>query len=359
MNKLNTFSKPELSPKVKIEYEKFLELFLANYQTNNRSEKTVINYRLDILKFLRWCEENHINSLKELSPTDMSQYLKYLLTNKNSPRELTFRQKFLNFFRPKVKKITPTHPLAIGSLKRHLSSLKNFFNFLIDINELKVSPIRSRLHNIKLKEKDMEHTQHLTPEQFEKLMKVKKSSKEEVILKILYYGGLRIGELTILKLEDFNPQQKTLKLIRKGGDIHYLPLKYFDEIHLLVKFYAHHNGILKGALFHQNRKSVSEKAMYETIKKIIKRAELDNLNLSPHSFRKACATALYFETKDLLYVRDYLNHQDATVTQTYIDSSYLYQRNQHEKNRQTHHLGSSSGSRVSPNSLPFYPSELS
>ena len=47
--------------------------------------------------------------------------------------------------------------------------------------------------------------------------------------------------------------------------------------------------------------------------------------LTPHSFRRACATNLYIETKDLLFVRDYLNHHDAKVTQTYIDSTQLEQ----------------------------------
>ena len=52
-------------------------------------------------------------------------------------------------------------------------------------------------------------------------------------------------------------------------------------------------------------------------------------NLTPHSFRRACATNLYIETRDLLLVRDYLNHHDAKVTQTYIDSTQL-EKNQEE-----------------------------
>ena len=38
-----------------------------------------------------------------------------------------------------------------------------------------------------------------------------------------------------------------------------------------------------------------------------------NGSLGPHSFRKACATNLYLRHKDLLLVRDYLNHKDAKV----------------------------------------------
>ena len=57
--------------------------------------------------------------------------------------------------------------------------------------------------------------------------------------------------------------------------------------------------------------------------KIIERATLEISDITPHSFRKACATELYMKSKDLLYVRDYLNHKDAKVTQTYIDKKTL------------------------------------
>ena len=62
--------------------------------------------------------------------------------------------------------------------------------------------------------------------------------------------------------------------------------------------------------------------MYNRITNILKKCNLPE-ELTPHSFRRACATNLYIETKDLLLVRDYLNHHDAKVTQTYIDSSQL------------------------------------
>ena len=63
---------------------------------------------------------------------------------------------------------------------------------------------------------------------------------------------------------------------------------------------------------------------------ILKKSGLPS-SLTPHSFRRACATNLYIETRDLLLVRDYLNHHDAKVTQTYIDSTQL------EKNEEKAH----------------------
>ena len=68
------------------------------------------------------------------------------------------------------------------------------------------------------------------------------------------------------------------------------------------------------------------KSIYNWILRICLKSNVDS-EITPHSFRKACATYLYFQTKDLLYVRDYLNHNDAKVTQTYIDSKLLQSGN--------------------------------
>ena len=62
--------------------------------------------------------------------------------------------------------------------------------------------------------------------------------------------------------------------------------------------------------------------MYNRVLKILEKSNLPK-ELTPHSFRRACATNLYLETRDLLLVRDYLNHHDAKVTQTYIDSTQI------------------------------------
>ena len=68
---------------------------------------------------------------------------------------------------------------------------------------------------------------------------------------------------------------------------------------------------------------VSTKTMYNLIIRLLVQAGCRD-GLTPHSFRKACATNLYIKHQDLLLVRDYLNHSDAKITQTYIDKATLH-----------------------------------
>jgi integrase/recombinase XerC len=114
-----------------------------------------------------------------------------------------------------------------------------------------------------------------------------------------------------------------LTFTRKGGSIHTLVIQKEDLIFKNLDFYLNQNQFKTDFLF-QNKsgEAYSLKTFYNQIMKIISRADV-TLGISPHSFRKACATNIYIRTKDLLYVRDYLNHADAKVTQTYIDKATL------------------------------------
>ena len=90
-----------------------------------------------------------------------------------------------------------------------------------------------------------------------------------------------------------------------------------------MSYYLNQNNFISDYLF-QNKTGnpYSLKTFYNQIMKIILRSGVSE-GISPHSFRKACATNMYIRTKDLLYVRDYLNHADAKVTQSYIDKATL------------------------------------
>jgi integrase/recombinase XerD len=223
-------------------------------------------------------------------------------------------------------------PMSVSSRRRHLSSLKNFFEYLKEFHEdtsdkfLK-NPVKSKIHAITLKEVDVTPTTMIDVADFKKIEEKTFRTSERLILYLLYYGGLRLSELCELKVENFDRPSKTITFNRKGGYVHTLVIQKEELIFKNLDFYIGENEFNKIFLFQTKRgKAYSPKAMYNKIIKIIERAIPDNqitTKITPHSFRKACATQLYLKSKDLLFVRDYLNHKDAKITQTYIDKRTL------------------------------------
>lgn len=299
---------------------RFLEQFLRNCKDMNRSVYTISNYRCDLEAFMRWFNLVYATKINKVNAQIIEHYISYM-SGHSSKVHWKVRLWSLN----KIKSYPCNRVLSLNSQRRHLSSLKNFFEYLIQSHEdgkrkfMLANPIKSKLHSIRVKDVDIEHTKLLNDSHWSRLEANDLNVKERLILNLLYYGGLRLAELTALDVGCLKSRTQTIDLVRKGGEFHRLKLVHFDHIYSLYLEYLSYYAIHEGPLFRNSKASrVSQRYMYQYIKRMLSGLDAKD-NLSPHSFRKACATNLYKKTKDILYVRNYLNHKDAKVTQTYIE----------------------------------------
>ncbi|MCB9092144.1 MAG: tyrosine-type recombinase/integrase [Halobacteriovoraceae bacterium] len=298
--------------------EKCLNAYLNNLRQNNRSSLTILNYKKDLLQFLRWIEGVLWLNLKAIRPEHIAEYLQFLSGQKVEISHSFFKRLYHRQFQQKLIE-NDSKSLAINSRRRHLSCINNFFEFLVQSGGYKIkrNPVRNKIHSIKLKDSNIEHTKLMSEEQFCRVLESSRNVKDFFISTMLFYSGLRLSELCSLKLEDFDFSKGIITVIRKGGKRHQYALENFDFIALAMRKYCYAYAIGEGPLFPTPKGRVTERSMSGYIKRMLKRSELPELTV--HSFRKGCATWLYKKTKDLLYVRNYLNHSDAKVTQSYIE----------------------------------------
>jgi len=315
--------------------------YLDNLSRLNKSEHTIKNYRADLLKFFAWVEFCEGKDLIKVNGEMIGRYKEFLNNGGPIYKEVIRHPQLAFFFwfkvifskarfktRSEKSLLLFQAPMSVASRRRHLSSLKNFFQYLKEVNEdssakFSKNPVKSKLHAISLKDIDVIPTKMISRDEFKLIDEKTWRTKERLMLYLLYYGGLRLSELCYLKLSNFDRHAKVITFARKGGSIHTLVIQKEDLVFKNLEFYLSQTELKSDFLF-QNKegKPYSLKTFYNQIMKLIERAEVSP-GISPHSFRKACATNLYIKTKDLLYVRDYLNHSDAKVTQTYIDKATL------------------------------------
>jgi len=309
-------------------------LFLRNMKEKNRSWQTVKNYQADLVKFSMWFESHDHHHLWNVTSDVMGDYLSFLMDGGQYLHQ-DKTHPFINLVFKKIHKnklpISPTVieqvPMNSNSRKRHLSSINNFFLFLKEYHEgisskFRLNPVKRKLHAIRVKDVDITHTQILDPRSFEHILNTPMKLLDKTIINLLYYGGLRLNELNELKYEDFDLVNQTIFLKRKGGNTQKLKIVHPELIFPLVEKMMSLRFSSEYLCVSKKNKKLSTRALYNRIKIIIEKST-NKKNLSPHSFRKACATNLYQKTKDLLWVRDYLGHSDAKVTQTYIDTTYI------------------------------------
>lgn len=160
----------------------------------------------------------------------------------------------------------------------------------------------------------------MTRKEVSKIIDAASRKKDKLILMLLYSSGLRVSEVTKLKINDLNLAEKTA--IVRGGKGNK------DRIVILSDFWINDlNAYL------QKRKANSEYVFsdylgrpisVDTIQRIVRKARIKagiNKNVTPHSFRHTFATHLLERGENIRKIQELLGHSNLSTTQIYTKVS--------------------------------------
>ena len=263
------------------------------------SKYTIISYKTDIQKYFEYLNKNKLNYY------DNEKYIQNLSKNK----------------------------YAKTTINRKIVSITNFFKWCKNQKKLNLYDIKT-IKNMKTERK---LPTILTSNYINKLLDTIPSStskevRDKTIIEILYSSGLRVSELSNLKLNDIK-QNKSIKVLGKGKKVRILPMtdKAFNFLQLWVN--THRNEYVN---------KYSEKYIFLGVrgKKISEREvqRIVNLRLGtfPHSIRHTFATHLLDGGADLRVVQEMLGHTDPSTTQIY---THVSKKQLKDKYKRTHPRG--------------------
>jgi len=290
-----------------------LEDYIANLQKNDKSSKTVISYRNDILIFL---EDLHIRPDGFVTATDVKKWIHGLL----HPQE--------------------GKPLAITTINRRLNALRSFYSWAVKYKKLQHNPM-IEIKNVKSADEDSETIMWLTEEEFEDLLnRVRKTPvkskgvnpeekyrRDRAIIYLLTYAGLRVDELSNLKLTDLDMDLQRIRILGKGRKLRTVPMSntLWQELYDWLLFRAEM----------ANKKAHIEKSSYvfysqrspqftvRGIQAMIESYSLPKKKLTPHMFRHTfCKWMLKATNNDIEKVRRLAGHSNISTTAKYLRDSY-------------------------------------
>jgi integrase/recombinase XerD len=156
--------------------------------------------------------------------------------------------------------------------------------------------------------------------------------RNRAMLEILYCSGLRVSELTELKIGNVYADIGFLRVIGKGNKERLVPvgrdaLKYLK---IYLEDFRIHLDIAKGheeyVFLNRRGKKLTRVMIFLIIKKQVEAIGLEK-NVSPHTFRHSFATHLIEGGADLRAVQEMLGHESITTTEiyTHLDRDYLRQ----------------------------------
>lgn len=157
-------------------------------------------------------------------------------------------------------------------------------------------------------------------------------TRNKAMLETLYSSGLRVSELTNLKIGNIYFDIGFLKILGKGNKERLVPIGrdalkfikiYLEEVrcHLTIK-----PGFESFVFLNRRGQSLTRVMVFTIIKQLARKVEL-NKNISPHTFRHSFATHLIEGGADLRAVQEMLGHESITTTEiyTHLDRDYLRQ----------------------------------
>ncbi|PHS57497.1 MAG: integrase [Sulfurimonas sp.] len=143
---------------------------------------------------------------------------------------------------------------------------------------------------------------------------------EKLVIVMLYTLGLRISELSIIKLTDISDEW--IRVLGKGNKQRDVPLLSFTK-HLIDEYLKLNNQ--KQFLFEANDGKLSENSLRYTVNKVFKR---HGLKVTPHQLRHSYATELLNNSASISDVSELLGHSSISTTQIYTKlGSALKQKN--------------------------------
>lgn len=216
-----------------------------------------------------------------------------------------------------------------ASQARSLSGVKSFFNFLLISDRIESSPAE-----FVLTPKFGRHLPDvLTTGEIDRIIAAvdgttPKEIRDAAMLEVLYSCGLRVSELTSLRIRDLFFGEGYIRVTGKGDKQRLVPISSTarERIHRYLEVRRSARAG-EETLFLNNRGSSLTRVMIFTIlREAARRAGIEK-KISPHTFRHSFATHLLEGGASIRQVQELLGHESILTTEiyTHLDDSHLRQ----------------------------------
>ncbi len=265
------------------------------------ADNTIKSYNFDLTKFKNFLDVLKVVSLINLEESHIERFLAYLKKDNKA-----------------------------STTSRILSSLRQFYDFLIDTSQIKRNPFEY-FDSPKLERK---LPVVLSIAEIDRILKQPDEKnalglRDKTILEVMYACGLRVSEVLDLKCSNVIVNEGVIRVFGKGSKERIIPigreaLKWI-ETYLMHSRLQLANSKSEDYLFLNWRgKRLSRMAIWDIINKYSRLAKIEK-QIHPHILRHSFATHLLEGGADLRSIQEMLGHADISTTQiyTHVDISYL------------------------------------
>jgi integrase/recombinase XerD len=280
--------------------------YLQNLAVRNYTADT-IEGRKDALKvFLLWAIERDLTEPNAITKLILESYQRHL-----------WRWRKQN-----------GKPLGISTQRGRLSTVKDFFAYLVKSNHIPANPAS---------ELEMPRSEKRLPKeplglnQIKSILAVPDTSdplgiRDRAMLELFYSAGLRRSELAKLSLEDLNRERQTLQIRQAkhhkdrvvpvgNRALHWLE-RYLEESRPKLLLQPNEKALFLSSY----GEAFNPDVLSRMVTKFIKQAEIERQG-SCHLLRHTCATHMLEGGADIRFIQQLLGHEKLETTAIYTQVS--------------------------------------
>ena len=250
---------------------------------------------------------------------DIERLRAYLIQNEIDQSPISIQEDHLQAFIYSV-----STELKARSQARIISGLKAFFSFLIFEDYRSSSPMQL----IDMPKLGRKLPDILSTLEIDSLIEAidlttNEGERNRAILETLYGCGLRVTELTTLKISDLFLDEGFIRVTGKGNKQRFVPLGEITQKYIVLYkeqirvFVTIQKGFEDTLFLNRRGKGLTRAMIFTIIKDLAKKINLQKV-ISPHTFRHSFATHLLENGADLRSIQLMLGHESITTTEVYV-----------------------------------------
>ena len=270
---------------------------------------------IDFERFLKY-ERNYSSHTVRAYMNDLTEFEDFL--DKNSLEIEKITSKNINLY--SLNLYTKN---SKSTVSRKLTTLRSFYNFMVRKGQVKQNPAKL----IPLPKKEKELPVFLSVDEvFTLINSIDQDGilplRDLAMIELLYSSGLRVSELSKIRVLDIDHRENFVKVSGKGNKERVVP--FGSNAHDVILKYLARRPELKPKddfLFLNNRGSG---LTTRSIERIVKKYGLlsgISKKISPHALRHTFATHLLGGGADLRSIQELLGHSSLSTTQRYTHTS--------------------------------------
>ena len=285
-----------------------LKKYFNNCFAKNLSKKTIDNYSHTLNCLINYLDSRGMDNFKLVDSDVISSFLK-----------------------SRGEKVSKT------TIRNNFVALRAFFNFMAMKGYITDNPFRylstpkiPKRKKIIFKNSEIQKLMQFDTNTF-------LGSRNYCIMAFLFSTGMRISELTSLRLDDIDLELELINIIGKGDKQRYVPISSPLK-NLIIRYFKKRNSYvtehnLRSRYFFISRsgRMMCPTNVQDIFRKVKKQYGIDKKRFSPHTFRHTFATDYLLNGGDVFSLQKILGHSNLNTTKEYVDMDDNLIRMQNEK----------------------------